>query len=545
MPEPLPALQIRGAGEAGGAAASPLDMVSKFATIQNALNQNRLFQQTFMARQQAGQIIASAPDLDTGLQNLFKNPTVAPFAGEFANTVRQMQSTMADIATKKQALTQSGLSYTLHGLASSLADPSTLEANLKAGLSTVDPMAAPGASSAVGSVVSSLGHGLPSDPAAARALYNARLVGTLLSSGHTPETIKAITGEPVTVAGTDPATGLRTEQGAVRAPAFAGGGLQIGGGGVVGGMSPGEAIATHPGPLSPTLQPQTVTGGDIFRGGVPGLGGSMPGQEHGSPNSLAPAPGNTPTATRPGAATAPAPGQTKAIEGAAQSYTEEGRKTYDAAVTGLASVQYMDRAFDELSRGGGWETPGTAVNGRLGIAKGINTLAQVFGADPTKLPFDSGKVATWEEFNKETQRATLQLVNQMFGAQRESQMVVQGAARAIPAAENTPLGGKLVLKSLEQTMLREVDRRNFETNWWQSHSGNLIGANEAFNSQYKPQLYSQRAISTIQPYEIEKPEEAANYLAGTFVKEKGGPRVFQVPATMSKYPPVVFQGAGR
>ena len=547
MPEPLPSLQVT--TPETGAGAGALDTVAKFATIQNALNQNRLFQQTFAARQKAGQIIAGAPDLETGIKNMFADPDVAAFAGPIANDIRQQMDTQANVATKRQTLAQNAIDFAIRKTASALYDPALFATNLKSGLAAADPMTAPHMQPFVDSFVRSVGYGLPADPTTwtpqQKSKYQANLSGALLSAGFTDSSLKLIQGNVTTVPGMT-ASGIRGTQGVVQAPAFAGGGLTPTGQVIPEGMPASEASSTEPGPLSSTLQPQVVTRGDVFRGAVPSLGGSMQGGNLLVPGASATNPlATVPALASAGAATAPAPGQAKAIEGAAQNYTEEGRKTYDAAVTGLGSVQYMDRAFDELSKNGGWEVPGTAVNARLGIAKGINTLAQVMGVAPADLPFDTSKVATWEDSNKETQRATLQLVNQMFGAQRESQLVVQGASKAIPGAENTPLGGKLVLKSLEQTMLREIDRRNFETNWFNAHSGNLIGANEAFNTQYKPQLYSQRAISTVQPYEVSSPSEASAYLPGTLVKRKSDGAVFSVTPTVSKYAPVVLQQSGQ
>ena len=510
---------------AAPAAGGGLDTVSRFAEIQNALNQNKLFQQTFAARQGIAEIMAGSNSLDEAYSSALKSPYAA-FVPEVMNSIRQSQLLGLEMAEKQQGMTQSAVSFTLKNLLPALSNPELLGPLESAGFATTSPMVQRQAGGAIDSINTMINFGNPTPQQ-----KQVRIAELLLGSGMTPEVIKTITGTPGTMPGIDPRTGLATTVPGVFAGPMAGGGFTPSGGAQITGMTPGEAVTTHPGPISPSLQQTQVTGSDIFRGAIPGLGG--PFAPVGAANALG------------GAATAPAPGQTKVIEGAGQNFTDEGRKAYDAAITGLASVQYMDRAFDEMAKGGGWEVPGTAVNARLGIAKGINTLAQVLGTAPDKLLFDQNKIGTWEDFNKESKRAGMQLINQMFGAQRESQMVFQAGAQAVPNAENTPQGGKLVLRSLEQTMYREVDRRNFETNWFNEHQGNLVGANEAFNSTYPPQLYSQRAISTVQPYEINSPADAANFLPGTIVRRKSDGATFTVTPQVSKYKPVKLTQQGQ
>lgn len=529
MADPTIPLQVIG-GQATQQT-NPLDTISRFATIQNALNQNQLFQQTFAAKQAIGQLMAGANGLDDAFNRVAQSPYAA-FAPEILNSIRSAQ--LAEVQ-RAEVSTKMGIDATGNAvklLAGTISRPDQFNNLATAALSAIDPLARPGTLDFMRSLKTSIEDGAGGDPEKMRA-NAAAILGPHLS----PEIVGMYLGKPTTVEGFGP-TGLKTTQGAIQAGPLSPtpGAITAGGNAFTAGMTPGESIATHPGGITPSGQPTMVPGGAIFRGQVPGMPGSMPGATN-ALGGIAQTP-QTQATPQIGVPTALPPGQKTVIEDLATDYGKEGKKTFDAALTGLASLQYMDRTFDELSRGAGWETPGTAANARLGIAKAINTIAQMSGTPADKLPFDVNKVSTWEEMSKESRRAGFQLLHQMFGAQREAQTVFQAASAAVPSVENTPQGGKLIIRSLEQAMQREVDRRNFLTNWLNEHQGNLTGADEAFAQQYKPQLYSQRAISTVQPYEVETPDQAANYLPGTLVKRKADGAVFQVTPQISKYPAI-------
>lgn len=178
--------------QAGGTNA--LSMVGDLATIQNRLNQNALFQQEFSAKQRAGQIIASSPDLESGLTALYQDPRTAAFAGPIVNNVRATQLTQMQIAHTKQEMMQSGLQAVLHGIGASLNNPDQLEANITANLGVVPKEIAPEVRSAVGSIVQGLGHDLLSDPILAAKELQKRTAGLMTSTGYTPESIAAASG---------------------------------------------------------------------------------------------------------------------------------------------------------------------------------------------------------------------------------------------------------------------------------------------------------------------------------------------------------------
>lgn len=286
-----------------------LGTIGQFANIQNAINQNKLFQQTFAARQKAGQILAGAPDMESGLQSLLKDPVTAPFAGETINSIRTSQQTLADInrlqavtAGERQTQATHGLEAFYKSLGSVMADPSeaTWNAAVNANLSTLSPSAREQVAPAIQSIKSGLMDGLPADPQQRRAAFNQRLSGFLIAGGVTPDSINAIAGTPTTLdlggyrqpgltlpstigggfapagnplAMTAPAANVSGDFGPGGAPTVARlpGGLPSGGGSQPSGLAGGAPAGTPPQPAGVSSLP--VTGPQPSANA---LGGSRP-----------------------------------------------------------------------------------------------------------------------------------------------------------------------------------------------------------------------------------------------------------------------------
>jgi hypothetical protein len=192
----------RGGTQAPGAAAAggnPLALVGQFADIQNKVNQNRMFQQTFAARQRAGQIIAASPDLETAFQSLTKDPQVAPFAGPIINEYRQGMLSQLQYQGEQSAQARSGFEGVLKALPAALADPSQLGPAIQQQTALMSPAARAKSAPAIASLVSALTDGLPQDPAQARQLFNQRLTGQMISAGVTPDAVKGIVGSMTTM----------------------------------------------------------------------------------------------------------------------------------------------------------------------------------------------------------------------------------------------------------------------------------------------------------------------------------------------------------
>lgn len=518
--------------EAGGAGGNPLGTLATFAGVQNQLNTNRLFQQTFAARQRAGQILSQSTDLEQGLDQLYKDPITAPFAAETANAVRAGQQTFADINRMKavtagelQKQATDGLQAAVaHGLPSIIDNPTneTWDNVMQAQLKVLSPSARAAVGPALESLKLSMLSGLPGDPTAARAEVKKRAAALSLGSGFTPESLSAVVGKPTTI-----------NQGNVIQP-----GLE----------APGQPFVSS-GPSFPVGAPPRY---ENFPGGVPaavpgiaGTGNPITGQ--GAPSAparnSAPAPGANPLgATSPGAPAAassssataagssgveapgtplgvagngellvlPAtarspsvgsgakgmqvlsPAQQKSAEDLQTEFSGSGLRAYQNANSTLGSLESMSADLDTLAKGGGLLTPGSGAQFRADVAKGLNTMADMAGL---KERIDPDKIAAVDAFNKETNRMGLTVLTTMLGNQREAAQTINNiTTKAVPGIDNSYMGGKLVIEGLRATTQRAIDQRKWENAWQAKNQGNLNGAAEAFNKAYPAESYADAVL---------------------------------------------------
>lgn len=309
---------------------------------------------------------------------------------------------------------------------------------------------------------------------------------------------------------------------------------------------------TGNGPLS------AAVGNGATPGAVPGTPTGVPSATSPAPNNSGAtslyfngAPGNAPRAqtSQPAAAvtggnmpmgegtpfmTQAPPGQEEIVKQLANNYGDEGKKAYQSAISGLGSMEFIDRDINQLGPTG-FQSMGEGADARNQLVKDMNSIA---GAAGITAPFDPNKIASWEDFRKETTLLGMKGLASIFGGSREAASIITTSIHAVPNTENSFVGAKLLTNSFKEAFQREVDLRNFETNWVQSHGGNLTGAQESFNQAFPTQAYSWRAISKIQPYAVKTPSDMQRFLPGTYIKMPDGTtRV--VPGT----PGVAFQGA--
>lgn len=208
-------------------AANGLGAMESWQDLQTKMNANKLFQQGFNAKVKAGQILASAPDLDSGLAALYKDPSVAPFAGDIVNSIRQgmlanvqAAHTGVQIEGEQQKQATDAWSAVKLGLPALAADPS--EATWKSVTGPALAGASPSAKKALGPALDSLRdsllEGLPEDKPAAKAMFQARVAGLAQAS---PDVWGLMFGKPgtqdlgdrVQPTQTNPTTGAVTQVG--------------------------------------------------------------------------------------------------------------------------------------------------------------------------------------------------------------------------------------------------------------------------------------------------------------------------------------------
>jgi hypothetical protein len=337
---------------------NPINMLQSLAATQNALNQNRLFQQEFGAKQRAGQIISSAPDLETGMTQLYSDPQTAAFAGPIINGIRESQRTMLQMSGEKQSQAQGALAQTLKSLGGAINDPSQLEPLISANLATVSSSVAPEVRSAISSVVRALGEGNPTP-----TQYQARLGGLMLGTGFTPDSLRAITGAvPAGVTFQPVGPGGSLQPLAIGGPAAGGGG----------------AIA-----------PVGVAGG----GGNPLTIRTAPTTAPGAGSLTAPSPTGPSAGTPPGGIAGPTLDQQQYLSDRGKQMAQYQTELDDSVKTGnslMQTIQEAKEARDSFKPGGG----------AAGYARAAQ-IAQAFGA-PNDLvdKIANGNLAASQEFGK-------------------------------------------------------------------------------------------------------------------------------------------------
>lgn len=481
---------------------SPLGLVGSFADIQNRLNQNKLFQQTWAARQQAGQIMAGAPDLETGLSQVMSSP-VAPFMGEFLNQTRQAMLAQTQQAGQMQEQNHSALQAITKGITGALADPSNLDTLIKANLQSLPPEVRnrPGVMDAVQSIRTSLLHDLPSDPAAAAAMFRQRAMAQLIGAGVSPADVQGAspTGTPTVMH-----LGNVDRTGTV-APGQFGGGFTPS---TTGDLGIGAPAGYHDIGGTPTPLPAVPAGG----GGslaLPKPAAPQPAAAAAAP--LTPATSDGPVAlagdgkTLYDPATPKAPGlpsgqgagalginvltplQQEGAKGLLNKFNDEDAKQFETVSSSMQQFQHVNQAIDQLASNGGFLTPGSMGTTRLSIAKGLNTAATVLGIDK---PFPNDTVASAEDLTKATKVMGTQLISNLLGQQREAAQTIQMSLQTVPGIENTPMGAKLIAGGLQAIAQRVIDERNFKARYLAENQGNLQNADVQFNRQHPASTYA-------------------------------------------------------
>ena len=141
---------------------------------------------------------------------------------------------------------------------------------------------------------------------------------------------------------------------------------------------------------------------------------------------------------------------------------------------------------------------GSRANARANIAKQFNTIRGLLPNDVQDLlpSFDASKVANWEAFNKQTTQLGFALAKQL--GSREAMQIVQSATAAVPNAEQTYWGARLVASSMRQAAQRQIDYHQYVSQL-QRQGKSLLFANDDFNQRHPPQEYTAKALSVVPP----------------------------------------------
>jgi hypothetical protein len=284
--------------------------------------------------------------------------------------------------------------------------------------------------------------------------------------------------------------------------------------GLLGGRQPASFAPPSTSPTSPTIQPASVPARPV-----------LPSATTGTPGTSAIGFPIQPTSAPGGGIQSPISLQGKTLaENILPKQYEDAATQYKNAQGIQGNLDMIDHAIEELNRNG-LSSTGAGANVKFGAMKALNSLATSAGMEA---PFDPSKIATWEDFNKESTRMGFELAKSL--GSREAMMIVQQAIAAVPNASNTYLGARLVSSSLRQAAQRQSDYYEFLNSYAGSHGGSTFGADVAFNKTHPMKSYTDQAVVNSVPPDVlsRAPDAARAYLAkhpntvSDFVQHYGG-----------------------
>ncbi len=179
-------------------------------------------------------------------------------------------------------------------------------------------------------------------------------------------------------------------------------------------------------------------------------------------------------------------------DAAAEDYVKKSTPAYNSAQNLKGRLDIIDHNIDAL--GPNWM--GSGANTKAEFGKAWNSTLDTFGVNG--MHFDPNKVASWEDFNKETTRAGMELIKSNFGGSREAASIIQMGTTAVPSVQNTYLGAKYVSATIRAAAQREIDLHEYKTQL-ANNGQSLVGADVAFSKTHPPQGYAMGAITSVIP----------------------------------------------
>src|SRR6185312_7149301 len=177
-----------------------------------------------------------------------------------------------------------------------------------------------------------------------------------------------------------------------------------------------------------------------------------------------------------------------ANEQAGKDFQEKETPSFNSAQNLMMRMQVIDHNIDTL--GPSWMGAGADSKAELG--KALNSTLDTLGVKG--LHIDPTKIATWEDFNKETTRAGMELIKSNFGGSREAASIIQMGRTAVPSVQNTYLGAKYVSSTIKAAAQWEMDKYNYKANLLKNGQP-LVGADAEFAKTHPPQQYAMGAIA--------------------------------------------------
>lgn len=174
---------------------------------------------------------------------------------------------------------------------------------------------------------------------------------------------------------------------------------------------------------------------------------------------------------------------------AMKQFTEKDTPAFSSAQSLATRLDIIDHNISAL--GPSWM--GAGADTKAEVAKAWNSTLDSFGVKGMHI--DPTKVATWEDFNKETTRAGMELIKSNFGGSREAASIIQMGRTAVPGVQNSYVGAKYVSATIRAANQMQMDLYNYKKQLADSgHS--LVGAESEFYKTHPPQQYAMGAITS-------------------------------------------------
>ena len=496
--------------------ANPLAMAGQIMQMQQMQNQNKLFQQEFAAKQAIGQIMSAAPSIDEGLKQVtqspysaFAGPAVAAYRGaEQAQSAIALQNTQRQGALMEQY--QKGAANVTAALLPAMADPAKMfDKQAAQALSIYPKEMQPTIKGYLDSVKQAVFTGIdPKDPGAQEQM-RARLagkltgivpmeqlygttvntdVGTATQISRIPptwnpdQTLKVIATVPKGRLGTvNQETGLVERSLSPEELANPTGAL-----GPQRPASPaGNALGVPP-PAAPAAQAPVAAPAPASAAGSPYrfAGGQI------TPDMIQPSVTGTGLNAYSGQVVpAPTKQQKDQEQKLSEEYTGAGASRAESARQALGQLTIAKTDIDQMIKDG--IKPGTGTPMLVELIKAGNRFAELTGSD-MKL----SETASAEDAMKQLGRLSLSSAKTLINNPQIAAESLQKAIEANPSLSNSELGLKLVLSGVQSDLQRELDKREFLTQWKNDprNQGLLGNAEESFNKRFPPEKYAETVL---------------------------------------------------
>lgn len=207
-------------------------------------------------------------------------------------------------------------------------------------------------------------------------------------------------------------------------------------------------------------------------------------------------------------------------EAAETAFGPEATKEYRGAANSIRTLEDVDYEFNRLNATPGAFNTGPGLNFKVDMARAMNTVSRTLGGGDV---VDPDHVASVEDLIKNSKLLGMDVLTSRFGGNREAASIVQSSQMMVPNIENSPLGGKLLVNAYKEAARFVMDQHAWNTNWYFTHNGNMVGSDIAFMQSHPPEAYTDRAVSQAFPMEVEgkDPSEIARFLPGTKVFTRG------------------------